>query len=175
MSDESADYKIACLCELRDEQGRYLLLHRAKSPNKGLYSPIGGKLETRVGESPAQCAQREIFEEAGVTVGIEHLHLAGVISERGYHAPDGAPSTHWLMFWYRVLGPVKVECEEFDEGRLEWIEPERLMTLDLPRTDREVIWPAVLGHEGGFFSLHIDCTIEPMRWTLEQSDRKCGA
>jgi len=162
-------YKIACLCELRDAQGRYLLLHRAKSPNKGLYSPIGGKLETSTGESPAQCARREIFEEAGITIDIDRLHLAGIISEKGYISADRSPPTHWLMFWFRVAGPVAVDRVDFDEGRLEWVEPDRLMDLAMPRTDREIIWPTVLGHEGGFFSLHIDCTVEPMRWSLEQS------
>lgn len=165
---EVASYKIACLCELRDEQGRYLLLHRAKSPNKGLYSPIGGKLETARGESPTQCAQREIFEEAGITIALDRLHLAGIISEKGYRSADGAPPTHWLMFWFRVLDPVRTERVEFDEGRLDWVAPDRLMDLDLPRTDREIIWPTVLGHTGpGCFTLHIDCTVEPMRWSLE--------
>lgn len=169
MSDDQPSHKIACLCELRDAQGRYLLLHRAKSPNKGLYSPIGGKLETSTGESPAQCAQREIAEEAGITIAIDRLHLAGIISEKGYISADGSPPTHWLMFWYRVLGPVSVDRIDFDEGRLEWIAPDRLMTLDMPKTDREIIWPTVLGHKDAFFSLHIDCTVEPMRWTVEQS------
>ncbi len=36
---------------------------------------------------------------------------------------------------------------EFEEGRLEWIDPiARLPTLDIPRTDRDVIWPLVLEH-----------------------------
>lgn len=49
-------YKIACLCDLRDKDDNVLLLHRIKAPNKGLCSPIGGKLEMQLGESPAQCA-----------------------------------------------------------------------------------------------------------------------
>ncbi len=171
MNHDGASYKIACLCELRDDRGRYLLLHRAKSPNKGLYSPIGGKLETSIGESPARCAQREIEEEAGITIALDRLHLAGIISEAGYRSADGSPPTHWLMFWYRVLGPVAVERIDFDEGRLEWIEPERIMDLPLPHTDRTIIWPTVLDHEAkGFFSLHIDCTADPIRWSLEQSE-----
>ena len=168
MTEPAAHHKIACLCELRDHEGRYLLLHRAKSPNKGLYSPIGGKLETASGESPTQCAQREIAEEAGLTVPLDRLHLAGIISEKAYRSADGDPPTHWLIFWFRALDPVRVERVEFDEGRLEWIEPARLMDLDLPRTDREIIWPTVLDHEGsGPFSLHIDCTTDPIRWSLE--------
>ncbi|HRJ49981.1 MAG TPA: NUDIX hydrolase, partial [Phycisphaerales bacterium] len=68
-------YRLACLCDLRDERGRILLLRRAKAPNQGLCSPIGGKLDVSTGESPAQCARREIMEEAGIDVPIERLRL----------------------------------------------------------------------------------------------------
>src|SRR5690606_3754723 len=64
-------YKIAVLCDLRDERGRILLIRRKKHPNFGLCSPIGGKLDMHTGESPAQCARREIMEEAGIDVPIE--------------------------------------------------------------------------------------------------------
>ena len=40
----SKPYKIAVLCYLYDEEGRLLLLHRRKPPNRDMYSPIGGKL-----------------------------------------------------------------------------------------------------------------------------------
>lgn len=159
----SFPYKIAVLCDLRDADGRILLLHRAKDPNKGLYSPIGGKLDTHTGESPAMCAQREILEEAGVTVGIEDLHLGGMISEHGYGAGDG--QTNWLLFWYRVTVPIALEPFEMREGRLDWHEPDELDRLPLPETDRTIIWPLVRAHEGdprsgtaGFFAVHIDCT-----------------
>ena len=47
-----------------------------------MYSPIGGKLETGLGEGPHECAVREIQEESGVTVGTHELHLAGIVSEK---------------------------------------------------------------------------------------------
>src|SRR5262249_15636888 len=43
-------YKIAVLVFLQNEAGDHLLLHRAKPPNLGAWSPIGGKLETAIGE-----------------------------------------------------------------------------------------------------------------------------
>ena len=86
-------YKLACLCDLRDEEGRILLIRRNREPNKGLCSPIGGKLDMATGESPAQCAQREIFEEAGARVPIEQLHLGGLIAEQAYEGKG-----HWLLF-----------------------------------------------------------------------------
>ena len=164
MSTPSLPYKIACLCELTNEQGDLLLLHRSKHPNKDLYSPIGGKLEQATGESPAQCAQREIQEETGLEIPIERLRLSGIISETAYQN-----ETHWLMFWYRVEGPVDLPAHEMDEGSLEWHPADTLMDLPLPSTDRDVIWPAVMKYHDGFFALHIDCTGPEMTWTIEQT------
>ncbi len=169
-------YKISCLCDLRDASGRVLLLHRLKAPNKDLYSPIGGKLEMGTGESPAQCAQREIHEEAGIEIPIERLHLTGLISEAAFEG-----SGHWLLFYYRVLGAVEVEAGPMDEGRLEWHELDEIDSLTLPDSDRLVIWPLVRraepeggGREGklpGFFAVHIDCTGPEMVWKVEQEER----
>jgi len=158
----SLPYTIATLCDLRDKDGNILLLHRHKHPNKHLYSPVGGKLSTRLGESPARCAQREIEEETGLSIPFEHLHLAGIISEEGY---NGA---HWLMFWFRVTVPVELEPHEIREGRLEWHPPEALKELPLPPTDREVIWPLAMDVGLGFFSVHIDCRGETITHRIDE-------
>jgi len=170
-------YKIAVLCDLRDSKGRVLLLHRLKEPNAGLYSPIGGKLDMESGESPARCAQREIHEEAGVEIPLERIRLQGIISERGYaNDPSGDARTNWLLFYYRVIGPVDFEPFEMREGRLEWIEPDRVESLPLPETDKRIIWPLVRDHEHGFFSVHIVCDgtggqgDQGLTWRVEQSD-----
>jgi 8-oxo-dGTP diphosphatase len=179
-------YRLACLCDLRDAQGRILLLRRLKEPNKGLCSPIGGKLDMTTGESPAQCAVREIKEEAGIDVPVERLHLMALISERGFEAKG-----HWLLFFYRILGPVEVEPQDMREGRLEWFAPHELDALPLPETDRRIIWPLIKEHESpaalakpgglrslyarpGFFTVHIDCTGQggsDLAWRVEQSER----
>lgn len=158
-------YKIAVLCDLRDSAGRVLLIHRAQHPNKGLYSMIGGKLDTASGESPAQCARREIREEAGVDVPIDRLRLVGMVSETGYQG-----QTHWLMFLYRVNGPVEVAARAIREGTLEWHAPEAVPRLPLPETDRQVIWPLLERHAGRFFAVHIDCRGSELAWAVEQTD-----
>ncbi len=160
----SFPYKIAVLCDLRDADGRILLLHRKKHPNQDLYSPIGGKLDTDLGESPAQCARREIQEEAGLDIPIDRLRLEGMISERGYEG-----EANWLLFYYRVVGHVELEPFEMREGKLEWHHPGEIDQLPLPKTDREVFWPLIHDHEGGFFAVHIDCTGPELVWSLEQS------
>ncbi len=169
-SETVLPYKIACLCDLRDNDGRVLLLHRIKAPNKGLCSPIGGKLEMHLGESPAQCAQREIWEEAGIKVDIEDLRLVGLIAETAFEG-----KTHWLLFYYRVMKPVEVVDGHMDEGELRWHHPDEIPNLPLPDTDRAIIWPMVNKHEHtgpdngpGFFNIHIDCTNSPLTWTIEQ-------
>ncbi len=166
-------YKLACLCDLRDKDGRMLLLHRKRAPNKGLCSPIGGKLEMGQGESPAECAQREIREEAGIEVPLDRLHLMGLIAETAFEG-----ETHWLLFYYRVLGPVEVPEGPMDEGELRWHAPDELEGLPVPETDRKIIWPLVARHEHGglpgtalpgFFAVHIDCRGDELTWNIEQS------
>lgn len=157
-------YKIAVLCYLFDETGRVLLLHRRKPPNRDLYSPVGGKLETAIGESPTDCALREIQEEVSLSLTHNDLHLTGIVSEEGYE-----DQTHWLMFLYEVTRPVTVTRTEFDEGRLEWFERDALDKLPLPRTDREVIWPLFWKHRGSFFMAHLRCHHGRLDWSVQQS------
>ncbi len=126
------------------------------------------------GESPAQCARREILEEAGLDIPIERLHLGGLISEASYEGKG-----HWLLFYYRVLGSVWVEPRDMREGSLEWFSFDQVEGLPLPDTDRRIIWPLIKRHERpeparpGFFALHIDCSKghgEQMTWTVEQEE-----
>lgn len=169
-------YRLACLCDLRDAQGRLLLLRRVREPNLGLCSPIGGKLDVASGESPAQCARREIMEEAGIDVPIERLRLIGIISEAAFEGRG-----HWLLFYYRVMGPVEVPAQEIPEGRLEWFHPHEIDALPIPDTDRRIIWPMVRRAEPtapdqspGFFAVHIDCTEPKLRWWVEQEQGPGG-
>jgi 8-oxo-dGTP diphosphatase len=166
-------YRLACLCDLRDRDGRILLIRRNKAPNQGLCSPIGGKLDMVLGESPAQCARREIMEEAGLDIPQDRLHLAGLISECEYEGRG-----HWLLFMYRVLGTVAVAPHDIREGRLDWFTWEQLEALPLPETDRHIIWPLVRRHEAaspedrpGFFAVHIDCRDGKMISHVEQFSR----
>lgn len=171
-------YKIACLCDLRDQHDRVLLLRRVKEPNLGMCSPIGGKLDMGIGESPAQNARREIMEEAGIDVPLDRLHLTGLISEAAYEG-----RTHWLIFWYRVIGPVWTEPRDTREGRLDWFTHDEIKrTLPIPDSDKRIIWPLVYAAEAdmaagraarpGFFAVHIDCSggDSAMTWEVQQQE-----
>lgn len=164
---ESLPYRLAVLCYLYDENGDLLLLHRRKQPNAGMYSPIGGKVDVSEGEGPHECAVREIWEEAGLRLPVDQVRLIGIVSERAYEG-----QTHWMIFLFEVTRPVRrdeVKAMHFDEGKLEWVPPHKVAELPIPQTDREFMWPLVQSHRGGFFMVHIDCSVEPMKWTVTES------
>ena len=153
-------YKIATLIYIFNEEGKLLLLHRAKPPNQDLYSPVGGKLEQGVGESPYQCALREVREETGAKLELADIRLCGIVSERAYEGRG-----HWLMFCFESLKKVELPESVISEGRLEWVAPHLVETKAIPDTDRKIIWPLICRYSinlGGaaaaeVFSIHIDC------------------
>ncbi len=134
-------YRIAALVYLFNAQGDLLLLHRRRAPNKDLFSPIGGKLEQSHGESPFQCAIRETFEEVGITLAASELRVCGIISEKAFEGHG-----HWLMFCFEALTPQTFPARDIPEGRLEWVPPQQVPTLNIPDTDRHIIWPLMLDH-----------------------------
>jgi 8-oxo-dGTP diphosphatase len=105
-------YKIAVLVFLENAAGEHLLLLRAKPPNLGAWSPIGGKLEMATGESPFECAVRETREETGFEIGAPDLHLFAVIAEKAYEG-----QSHWLMFLFRCRRPLPGLPPDISEGR----------------------------------------------------------
>src|SRR6476620_5948549 len=76
-------YKIATLLYCFNEHDEVLLMERARDPNRGLWSPCGGKLQIEFGESPYACACREADEELGLKITTTDLHLLGIITETG--------------------------------------------------------------------------------------------
>ena len=164
-------YRIAVICYLwskgDDGEDRLLMLHRAKEPNTGMYSPIGGKVEVSTGESPHECAMREIREEAGLELDKDDVRLLGVVAEKAYQG-----DMHWLLFLFESMRPVdaeRVECLEFEEGVLEWVRDSEVELKNIPRTDRDVLWPLVRKYRGGgFFMIDIDCSGQDLNWRVVQ-------
>ncbi len=162
-------YKIAVLCYLYDRDDHLLLLHRLKDPNKGMYSPIGGKLEVAEGEGPHECALREIREEAGIALAPDEIHLAGIVTERAYEG-----DSHWLLFLFEVKRPIgrdEIIDMHMNEGTLEWVPVDHVHEMDIPFTDRQVMWPMIKSHRGGYFQVHIDCSRTPIEWRVHESWR----
>jgi 8-oxo-dGTP diphosphatase len=157
-------YKIATLLYCFNEREEILLLERAREPNRGFWSPCGGKLKMDMGESPYACACREAGEEIGVSLAPSDLHLAGLISEHGYQG-----QTHWLMFLFEVKVKLKSLPPPHAEGRFAFFRREEIAGLKIPQTDREQIWPWFWQYRGGFFAAHCHCHADGRNdWTLEQ-------
>lgn len=158
-------YKISTLLYCFNERDDVLLLERRKEPNRGLWSPCGGKLKMDIGESPYACACREAAEEIGLVISPADLHLTGIVSEHGYEG-----HAHWLMFLFEVKKKLAELPRPHDEGCFEFFSANTLDGLALPQTDREQIWPLFWKHRGGFFAAHCHCHSDGRNdWTLEES------
>jgi 8-oxo-dGTP diphosphatase len=158
-------HKIATLLYAFNSQDEVLLLHRRLEPNRGLWSPFGGKLDAPRGESPYACACREAREEIGLELAPRDLHLTGLVSEHGYQG-----QAHWLMFLFEIRTRLSSVPAEHREGTFAFFAREALDGLPLPQTDREQLWPLFWRHRGGFFAAH--CHVQPDgtgQWTLEES------
>ena len=158
-------YKIATLLYCFNERDEVLLLERVREPNRGLWSPPGGKLHTEIGESPYACACREAHEELGLNITAADLHLTGLISEHGYEG-----QAHWLIFLFEVRSKLRSLPPPHPEGRFQFFSPDHLPALELPQTDREQVWPLFWRHRGGFFAAHCHCHSNGQNdWLLEAS------
>jgi 8-oxo-dGTP diphosphatase len=164
-------HKVSTLLYCFNERDEVLLLERAQDPNRGLWSPCGGKLRTEDGESPYACACREALEEMNWRLTPGDLHLTGIVSEHGY-----AGQAHWLMFLFEVQPRINALPSANREGRFAFHRREDLDRLALPATDRESLWPWFWRHRGGFFAAHCHCHPEgKYEWTLEESRPAAGS
>lgn len=88
-----------------------LLIQRNRPPSEGLWTLPGGRLEA--GESPEQCAERELREELGISVyglrplivlshGVHRLQTFATQAFDGEITPDPAEIRDWR--WVRPAG-----------------------------------------------------------------------
>lgn len=157
-------HKIAVLVFIQNSAGEQLLLLRAKAPNQGAWSPIGGKLETGSGESPFECAVRETAEETGHRITTADLHLFAMVAEKSYEG-----SAHWLMFLFDCKRPLTSLPPPMTEGRFGFFSRKAIDALALPDSDRTALWPIYDQHRGQFVALRADCHPgAPLQITVEQ-------
>jgi len=158
-------YKVATLLYCFSPDDDVLLLQRAQEPNRGLWSPCGGKLQQDAGESPHACACREAREELGLQITPTDLHLTGIVSEHGYLG-----QAHWLMFLFEVKKRLVTLPPPHREGTFQFVPRPRIDSLPIPETDRTRIWPLFWQHRGGFFAAHCHCPdADSFEWTLLES------
>jgi len=156
-------YKISVLVFLENTAGELLLMLRAKQPNLGVWSPIGGKLEMATGESPFECAVRETREEVGLDVTAADMHNFAIIAEKAYQG-----ETHWLMFLFRCKKPLTRLPPDIAEGKFAFFRREQIKSLSIPETDAAALWPIYDRYRDGFVMLKADCRQSPIRIDIEQ-------
>jgi 8-oxo-dGTP diphosphatase len=105
------------------------MLFRNKKPNdvhEGKWNGLGGKFEK--GETPEECVIREVKEESGLMIKNPKLH--GIIT---FPMFDGKKD--WYVFMFTVKD-FEGELIDSNEGKLEWIENEKLLDLNLWEGDK---------------------------------------
>lgn len=160
----SLSYKIAVLVFIENPAGEHLLLLRAKPPNFGIWSPIGGKLEMGLGESPFECAVRETYEETGFVIKADDLHMFAAIAEKAYEG-----QSHWLIFLFRCKKVLEKLPPDMHEGKFGFFSREAINTLPIPETDRSALWPIYDQYRDRFVMLKADCMPgKPVKVEIEQ-------
>ena len=135
--------KETTLCYLENGD-RYLMMLRNKKendPNKDKWIGVGGKLNP--GETPVQCAHREIFEETGIST--ENLKYAG----RVYFVSD-VWENELMHLFVAHSDDDKVSC--CNEGTLKWIKKEDILSLNLWEGDK-VFLNRLLNENKDFFEI----------------------
>lgn len=115
--------KVATICVLKNGD-HFLLLKRAKEPNIGLYTPLGGKLDPF--ETPLNAAIRETWEESGIKV--NNMEFRGILTE------TSPVDYNWISYVYLAEIEKQVTTES-DEGSLEWMHMDDLLKIPTPKTD----------------------------------------
>jgi 8-oxo-dGTP diphosphatase len=111
------------------KNGKTLMLYRNKKENdyhEGKWNGLGGKFEA--GESPEECAVRELKEESGLIA--KSLTMKGFIT-----FPNFDEKNDWHVFLFTVED-FEGELINSPEGKLEWIEDEKLLELNLWEGDK---------------------------------------
>jgi len=116
---------------MTQDRASVLMVHRTARPDDlhlGKYNGLGGKLESN--EDVVAGMHRELREEAGIDC--LDMRLRGTISWPGF----GAQGEDWFGFLFVVTDYRGQPLSSNGEGKLEWIELDRLEQLPLWEGDR---------------------------------------
>jgi len=117
--------KLATLCYVMNKKtNSTLMIHRVKKQNdyhEGKWNGLGGKFEA--GESPEDCAIREIEEECGLKV--KSVKMKGFITFPMFDGKDD-----WYVFLFTADDFVG-ELIDSSEGNLAWIPNDKVTELNL--------------------------------------------
>lgn len=132
------------LCYI-EKDNQYLMLHRISKKNdvnKDKWIGVGGHFEGL--ESPEDCLLREVKEETGLT--LTSYCFRGIVT----FICDDYPIEFMCLYTADGYEGTLKEC---DEGKLEWVDKDKLMELELWEGDK--IFFELLREEAPFFSLKL--------------------
>lgn len=136
--------QLTTLCYL-EKDGRYLMLHRTVKKhdvNKDKWIGVGGHFEAC--ESPEECVLREVREETGFR--LTSFRLRGIIT---FQSGKG-DFEYMFLYTADAWEGEPVPC---DEGELEWVELDKVWSLNLWEGDK--IFFRLLDENRPFFSLKL--------------------
>ena len=117
-----------------ERDGRYLLVLRTKPPSDAMYAFPGGRGEE--GETPAETALRELFEETGIKA--EKPLLFATYDLPGREDSPGSPSFFLSVFKVKAdRDAVAVAAD--DAASVGWYTAEEIAELPAPDSVRECI------------------------------------
>lgn len=143
MTEKNVSLTTLCYIE-KDE--KYLMLHRVSKKNdlnRDKWIGVGGHFE--FGESPEDCITREIKEETGLDA--KKLKFRAVVT---FVSDDDITEYMHLFTCKDFTGEIK-EC---NEGKLEWVEKEKIESLNLWEGDK--VFLRELSTNEDFFSLKLN-------------------
>ena len=136
------------LCYI-EQNNSYLMLHRTKKEhdyNKDKWIGIGGKFEN--GESPEDCAIREVREETGLEIAPSDLEYCGIVTFVDVSLPDAYTEFMHVFRARKFSGALKIDCPE---GELEWVPFAKLK--EIPHWQADEIFYDFLAENHPLFSL----------------------
>lgn len=140
--------KLSTLCYIEWDNA-YLMLHRVTKKNdinKDKWIGVGGHFEE--GESPEECVLREVKEETGYT--LTSYRYRGLVTFVSYTDAPEPDIEYMSLFTADGFEGEEIPC---DEGKLEWVDKEKVWGLNLWEGDK--IFFRLLDEGIPFFSLKL--------------------
>ncbi len=133
------------LCYIHNDRGQTLLLHRVKKENdlnRDKWIGVGGGFEDK--ESPQECLIREVREETGLT--LTSYRYRGIVT----FVSDEWETEYMHLFTADGFTGELIRC---DEGDLEWVDDDRV--LSLPTWEGDRLFLTRLCQDTPFFSMKL--------------------
>jgi 8-oxo-dGTP diphosphatase len=122
-------------------ENHVLLVQRQNEPFRGFWVAPGGKIEP--GESPRECARRELREETGLEA--PELTLRAIVTET-----SNRPDWQWMLFIYLTQSFRGRLARGTREGELRWWRIDETKTPIIPESDA-IFFPRILASDNGVY------------------------